>query len=640
LTDDNPLDRRISNVDAAQLLLAAAPALSTGATLIGDTGELAGLAFIDPKGDVGQYVLDQSHRTDEFDNQTRWTLIDRGSTAKILLEVDELTEKRHVVWRGVISFDYPQDRHALAVISQTAMLAVVADEAGNFENQMEMSDEQPPLFALTISTQAQLAEMLKIMDERNPVLEPVKPEDIVTGIRNSMARKTRDRNIERIRHEVNVGVDDMIRQGMVREDEQGRLWPLGEGSDQRATTTREELVERAVENQLDDLGEEMMSYVQSFRPDVQKAVAEAYISILHRKTPVWAGARGYALAYEECLRRVRIFRELGNNVDELTVLHCQLGVTMFDAHVLTVPSQQVITLPELDPREALLFMQKTPLPFDPLFIDFSGDDKLPTYDTPVAQDGYVKVLGVTCSTHPDQPEIVYMTPIFLYTSVHPPQASEPVALGSMAINCSGDPTATAAWIGEPLKFKEGHGAMIALAFSPILDRQPYLCDQYEKMIEAACGSAISTLNLLDYSNVEIVEKTLERREAKRAEKRNWNIPLVVRVSRPSRRVQNGSSQGLDSREFSHQFDVIGHPKHFTKGPMVACIVCGGKTSEEIPCARCKNTGLDPEKVEPCTRIDVVTGELTCPNGCRRIWCPPFVKGPEDAPYVPKTRKLV
>jgi hypothetical protein len=301
-----------------------------------------------------------------------------------------------------------------------------------------------------------------------------------------------------------------------------------------------------------------------------------------------------------------------------------------------VASAQAIALPTFTEAEALSFLRGTPLPFDPFFIDFSGDEHLPSLESAAAREGKVRVLGVLCTTD-DEGVALYLTPVFLYTSVDPPYATEPVTLGSLIVNLSDDPQESYYWIGQRMQFSAD--SVVAVCWSTPLDRNPKLGAIYSDMIMQACGTAISVLHLLDYSNVEIVEKTLERREAKRAEKRNWSIPLVVRVARPSKRVQSGKSDGMNHREFSHQFDVIGHPKHFQRGPMVACIVCGGKTSDEIPCARCNNTGMDPDKIEPCTRIDVATGELTCPNGCRRIWCPSFTKGPEDAPYIPKTRKM-
>src|SRR5207244_5480077 len=65
------------------------------------------------------------------------------------------------------------------------------------------------------------------------------------------------------------------------------------------------------------------------------AAHAAYTSLLHKRAPVWAGARGFALAYEECVRRARILRELGEHgpADELTILHCQIGITLGQARV-------------------------------------------------------------------------------------------------------------------------------------------------------------------------------------------------------------------------------------------------------------------------------------------------------------------
>ena len=68
-------------------------------------------------------------------------------------------------------------------------------------------------------------------------------------------------------------------------------------------------------------------------------------------------------------------------------------------------------------------------------------------------------------------------------------------------------------------------------------------------------------------------------------------------------------------------------------PHVRCDDCEGIGRSKLPavtlrCKRCGGTGLDPEKVKPCTRRDEPTGQLTCPDGCRREWVPEHVRGSE------------
>jgi hypothetical protein len=163
------------------------------------------------------------------------------------------------------------------------------------------------------------------------------------------------------------------------------------------------------------------------------------------------------------------------------------------------------------------------------------------------------------------------------------------------------------------------------------------------LIAEASLVALKALYLIEIpQNIELVEKKLERRDAKRAEKRNWPVPLVVRVQRPSR-VTRGTLTAGDGEHiiYSHQFEVTGHFRHYTKGSKVKCIICEGRTADGVPlCPRCKGTGMDPDKVKPCNRKDINTGEQTCPNGCRVEWCPPYWKGDPDAIIIPKTRKLM
>jgi hypothetical protein len=362
------------------------------------------------------------------------------------------------------------------------------------------------------------------------------------------------------------------------------------------------------------------------------------MGLLRKPPPIWASAKGFAKFMEQVVNRARLAKSLGiNQSDQLTYLHLHLGHSMHIAHVLVMDSAQVNMLPEFSTEsEMLAFARETPLAFDPLFLDFTGDGNLPGFDSIISFEGeQVKLLGAIVNSEPD-PGALFITPIFYYGN--PTAGIEAIALGTYAVNRSGISDYQFSYVlGSVERFTKP--AMTLVANSDVLDKEPLIAVEYTRLIGLAAERVLGALYLLEAANVELVERPLERRDKKRQEKRGWKIPLVVRVDRPSRRTYDHSNGNGQPRNYSHQFEVIGHYNHVTRGFVAACTVCNGKQTKDLPCPRCHDTGLDPDKVKPCTRIDVKTGEKTCPNGCRKIWISPYWKGPEDKPMVIKTRKI-
>lgn len=119
---------------------------------------------------------------------------------------------------------------------------------------------------------------------------------------------------------------------------------------------------------------------------------------------------------------------------------------------------------------------------------------------------------------------------------------------------------------------------------------------------------VEILYFLDTPNIEIVDAPLTRQIRRQAERSGATIAQTIFVKHSQRRSKqrDGDAESID---YSHQFEVRGHWKYYPKGT---------RTADARP-----------------DLLRFVPGR----GMCRKIWCPPFVKGPEDAPLVIKTRRL-
>lgn len=190
---------------------------------------------------------------------------------------------------------------------------------------------------------------------------------------------------------------------------------------------------------------------------------------------------------------------------------------------------------------------------------------------------------------------------------------------------------------------------------------------------ALSSIVIRVLHFLDSANVDVVEQAapMHRRDVKRATKRGWPIASSItirhRITRGRRDIGGGDGH------YRTRFEVAGHYNHVTRGSHVRCPICRGEKRRDVwkatldadvgpvivpgpgvyntvdrgfvnamsvptDCGECGGTGLDPNKTKPCARVDG-NGVRTCPDGCRREWVPPTVKGNPDAPLQVKTRRL-
>jgi hypothetical protein len=121
----------------------------------------------------------------------------------------------------------------------------------------------------------------------------------------------------------------------------------------------------------------------------------------------------------------------------------------------------------------------------------------------------------------------------------------------------------------------------------------------------AAGLVLRVIYFLESTNVELVEGEASRQEKRHVARKGGRIALTVKVREPKRRPRtDGEAQHVD---YSHRWEVRGHYKHFPAGT---------KLADAAPQKLVKHPTL---------------------GQCRRIWCPPHVKGPANKPLVPKVR---
>lgn len=120
---------------------------------------------------------------------------------------------------------------------------------------------------------------------------------------------------------------------------------------------------------------------------------------------------------------------------------------------------------------------------------------------------------------------------------------------------------------------------------------------------------LKVLYFLDTPNVELGEAHLSRQVRRQAERSGATIAKTVFVKHNSKRYQPKNDDSTEHIEFSHQFEVRGHWKYYPEGT---------RTADARP-----------------DLLRYVPGR----GMCRKIWCPPFIKGDPDKPLVIKTRRV-
>lgn len=441
--------------------------------------------------------------------------------------------------------------------------------------------------------------------------------------------------------------------------------------------------------------------------------------------PKWEGSP----SFNNCLRSTDWMLQQYNTSNTGVITSCvavgaDARTSLAKAHPIAVPPLQAEVLPMPSLEEAIDFLHKSKLPFDPLFLDLSsGPNPMDmTYHEGHAPAGDHKAIlgmaGASIGTDtesgmkfcvpfgavvvPDEEEharrilremnweevpgaraykeewgfclsdaanngipshgpiasIIYSDELTASSyggfGIRLTADGAPVPLDQLHLH-QPDPLAlvfvSASAVGGP------KNCAALLAIPEPMAYSAYSPEEREKKVHGWASiaflhfrRAMSVLMFLDHHNVELVEAKVSRQVRRQAERKNIPISKTVYIRH---RMSNGNRPDYDPnapREIgtTHRFEVIGHTRHFKQGSHVWCKACKGTGEIEGPllpnghqdldeCEECGGLGLDRDKLTTCVRRDQ-HGNLTCPNGCRKEWVPPFVKGDPDAPLIPKARK--
>jgi len=135
------------------------------------------------------------------------------------------------------------------------------------------------------------------------------------------------------------------------------------------------------------------------------------------------------------------------------------------------------------------------------------------------------------------------------------------------------------------------------------------------MVLSQVSVVIDSLYFLDAHNVSIAEDVPVSRQVRRQVERSGgkiHIAKTVRVAPTTIKRTPTKGKG-GTANYSHRFERRGYTRHVTRG-----------------------SHAKADLMKPCYRRDA-EGTPTCPDGCRREWCPPTIVGNDDLPFVPKAR---
>jgi hypothetical protein len=117
------------------------------------------------------------------------------------------------------------------------------------------------------------------------------------------------------------------------------------------------------------------------------------------------------------------------------------------------------------------------------------------------------------------------------------------------------------------------------------------------------------LEVLNAPNVQLANRELHGTRARQAERAGHPLPRVIKVHRPAATEERNSAGPATTGRYSHQFSVRGHFAYYRRGPIYES---------------------NPSKRRHILKL-----------GCDAVpvWHPPSIRGPKDAPYVPRVRLL-
>jgi hypothetical protein len=386
--------------------------------------------------------------------------------------------------------------------------------------------------------------------------------------------------------------------------------------------------------------------------------------------PRWAGARAFDKVWERCMTLaelgyrsvdegrnvVDICREAGGWTEQhLTQARAIIGFSttalagMRDATEVLVDPDQVNAMPPFEEwDQAVGYAKALHLPFEDVFLDLEG----PAGSCAIERaEGAETVLALRGAHVRREGEVLMILPFGAFCRAGETDGDRTYnPLGLVAVGID-RPTPDAIWGVQAVTddgymhahlaadasvamtpFRLPHGAMateeeglVTVRLTPdIPERSRVECftlhdaemGEVDKgtlaiLVAQLASSALvvlKALNLMDMSNVEIVQAPLERPARRLAERKGIPISLAVKIHTSTKRYTGSNGEGSHI-EYSHRFRVRGHVKHYPVGTRMA--------------------DARPDQVRPCGRC----------GRCRRIWTPPFTKGPEGKPLVLKSLVL-
>lgn len=384
--------------------------------------------------------------------------------------------------------------------------------------------------------------------------------------------------------------------------------------------------------------------------------------------PKWVGSHSFEPVYERAaeLAQMDPIRTGQKDMNTRQGMSIAEATLLSDAHVLRVDPEQVEVLPQWEnPMEAFDYVEEMQLPFDPLYLDFTGPSGLGALidDNPhgvFASGEPCRMVGALVWRQQQNNEGVLVVAPYCWPVSAPERMTNTSPFDSSGWFCFGVPpvdtrsgdriaagtlalhvgisglTADAATVwadacvfGSDENYKEvGFNGYAILPYSLPNVRESAKQDVpdgdteeigtlvattlqgWGELIWVGAAKALAALSITEAVEVEIVDAPVETRVRKRAEKRRWPIAKQVVIRSKSKRYATTNSTG-EKANYSHRFWRRATVAHYPLGTMMA--------------------DARPDLVTPCARPP----ESNC-GFCRKVKRPATIVGPEHLPLVLKT----
>lgn len=385
--------------------------------------------------------------------------------------------------------------------------------------------------------------------------------------------------------------------------------------------------------------------------------------------PRWVGTHSFESIFKRACELAQMsYIEAGQTeVPTRQVMSTTEATLLAEAHVLCIEPEQVAVLPEWENvQEVFDYALDAVLPFDPLFLDFSGPGGLgPALNE---RDGSaMTITGALVWRQPGEFGEVLMVAPYGWPTVKGGIVPDVIQLGGMGEGYALTQNESIGWFalgapsvdlrdgeivhtGETMLKMGGSGNIAAGATTCWADAcarvdpaaplnlpgyaiMPFGYKAYRAEFFAAdeagqtewadhllswggliwtlVAKTLAALSITEAVEVEFVDAPVERRVRKRAEKRRWPIAQQVVIHSHSKRYRDHPAPSGEEAHYSHRFWRRATTAHYPLGTMMA--------------------DARPDLVTPCKRPP----ESNC-GFCRKVKRPACIVGPKDKPLVLKS----